>query len=623
MQGIIGPESEKEKIIASIEYGENLLSDMMNLLYEIKSYTEIKRNTKAKLRKLENDYQARKYNYFQFNEKALFILDGKSESEVISAYEQQISAFALELSNLNSRFFYALYNNRAPAFMAELLRTAPEKNFRENASVNAAEEIAEAQPAREKTEIKEHQESPAAKVDLGPLKPEKRPKAAPVPGEGMKESAKSRILGILMAPFAIIAASFRALFSESEEKEKKFEFSSKNEVKRIRVKQVEVESGRGRKEADAKKISQPIFSRFFKIHFFKRIEEQMDADRSFLNDENALPISVELIKGSKPEEIKRNRLLQESERIKRIIARERAYSSYSPSNFAAFANISVRKISSRLLETFPDFFKSIYNSLRSSNIKVLSSTYVNIMVLFSALSFFVFSILPIPVFLALGNSVILSVLKSLGVGIFAFAVCAVGFYQYPKIEIGRRQKSINANLPFALNHMAAISASGTPPLMIFRLIANSYEYGEISIEFRRIVDYVEVFGFDPVTATKNVASTTPSKELKELLESLTSTIQSGSEIKSLLREKSAESLNTYRLDLQDYNETIATYSDIYTGVLIAAPLFFVITLALVSILGGNVGNMSVVTMMTIGTYLVIPALNIIFIMFLQLTQPNI
>jgi len=159
--------------------------------------------------------------------------------------------------------------------------------------------------------------------------------------------------------------------------------------------------------------------------------------------------------------------------------------------------------------------------------------------------------------------------------------------------------------------------------MIFKLIAGSNEYGEISAEFERIVDYIEVFGFDPVTATRNVASTTPSRELKELLESLTSTIQAGAEIKSLLREKAEESLNNYRLDLQNYNDTIATYSDIYTGVLIAAPLFFIITLALVSILGGNVGNMSVGSMMVIGTYLVIPLLNVFFIIFLQMTQPNI
>jgi hypothetical protein len=68
---------------------------------------------------------------------------------------------------------------------------------------------------------------------------------------------------------------------------------------------------------------------------------------------------------------------------------------------------------------------------------------------------------------------------------------------------------------------------------------------------------------------------------------------------------------------------LSTYSDIYTGVLIAAPLFFVTALSLVSVIGGKIGGMDVNTIITIGTYIVIPALNIIFLVFLELNQPEV
>ncbi|MEK6854056.1 MAG: hypothetical protein AABX60_01855, partial [Nanoarchaeota archaeon] len=65
------------------------------------------------------------------------------------------------------------------------------------------------------------------------------------------------------------------------------------------------------------------------------------------------------------------------------------------------------------------------------------------------------------------------------------------------------------------------------------------------------------------------------------------------------------------------------YSDIYTGLLIAAPLFFVASMALVNMLGGTLGGIGVDVVMAVGAYLIIPLLNIGFIVFLQVTQPEV
>ena len=61
----------------------------------------------------------------------------------------------------------------------------------------------------------------------------------------------------------------------------------------------------------------------------------------------------------------------------------------------------------------------------------------------------------------------------------------------------------------------------------------------------------------------------------------------------------------------------------YTGVLIAAPLFFVAALSLVSMLGGQVGGVDVNVIIVVGTYLVIPVMNLVFMMFLSVSQPDI
>ncbi|MBI2142608.1 hypothetical protein HYU15_03945, partial [Candidatus Woesearchaeota archaeon] len=84
-----------------------------------------------------------------------------------------------------------------------------------------------------------------------------------------------------------------------------------------------------------------------------------------------------------------------------------------------------------------------------------------------------------------------------------------------------------------------------------------------------------------------------------------------------------EATSTYQLERQRYNESISTYSDIYTGLLIAAPLFFVAALALVNLLGGTIGGLSVDTVMALGAYAAIPILNIAFLLFLQVNQPEV
>ncbi|MCX6706812.1 MAG: type II secretion system F family protein, partial [Candidatus Woesearchaeota archaeon] len=164
---------------------------------------------------------------------------------------------------------------------------------------------------------------------------------------------------------------------------------------------------------------------------------------------------------------------------------------------------------------------------------------------------------------------------------------------------------------------------GVPPTKMFKLLVESEEYGQVAVEIGKIVEYVDLFGYDLLTAIKSVSLTVPSIALKEFLEGIVSTIESGSDIKEYLRNKSSEAMLAYELERQNYLETIATYSDVYTGILIAAPLFFIVALSLIGMLGGRLGGIDINLIIVIGTYGVIPAMNILFLLFIELTQPEV
>jgi len=349
-------------------------------------------------------------------------------------------------------------------------------------------------------------------------------------------------------------------------------------------------------------------------------------EEGFIGKEVSIPEQVIKFR-KKPtlvfEEAPVSAIAEEAARIKRVVAQQRELAPYKPSFLGTMANLTIRKASFYLIDSFPEFFRYLYNSLRLANIKMLSNTYVNVMVLMSIVAMFVTFPLFVIFFSALNNPFFLVIIKSVLLALIMGLATFFGFYYYPFGRIKQRAKNIKANLPFAINHMAAVAASGVAPVKMFRLIAQSKEYGEISVEVEKIVEYVELFGYDFLTALKSVSATTPSEQLKEYLDGMVSNIESGSELKVYMNEKSKEAMLEYELERQKYAETISTYSDIYTGILIAAPLFFVATLSLVSILGGFVGGIPIDTLIVVGTYLVVPLLNIGFIIFLQFTQPEV
>jgi len=272
---------------------------------------------------------------------------------------------------------------------------------------------------------------------------------------------------------------------------------------------------------------------------------------------------------------------------------------------------------------FPSYTSPLKEEIHKSNLNVLYEMYVGKMVFFSILAFTVSFIFILVMFTFFGVALWFTLIGAILVSVAMGFVILTLYHSYPFHLINSRRNSIDSNMPFAINHIASIAASGVPPFVAFKLIANVKEYGEISNEARRIVRNVEAFGMDLITAIGNVASRTPSPKFGQFLSSVISTIETGGDLKKFLENSAKEALFDYRLVREKYMQTLSTYADFYTAVLIAAPLFFISTLSVMSLVGGSIMGMSIPDAMRIGIYVLIPLLNIVFIMFIHFTQPNI
>lgn len=364
------------------------------------------------------------------------------------------------------------------------------------------------------------------------------------------------------------------------------------------------------------------------LESFIRTAPEAMVKEKVIKEKTQLPISKEPIKYlrlSKKQLMKlREELNISKTEVKEFVKKQmkkkgpelkKEYSIYVPSGIGKVANSIMNNFTIYLTKNYPQYFEKINKDFKKADIKMLFKTYISLMLFITALSF--------PISIILFSLILKNFITGFVLGFVGMALTLVFLYAYPSNLVNSRKRKIKNDLPFAMVHMAAVAGSGARPIDIFDLMLGSGEYKELGKEINKIMNYVNLFGYDLTTALKNVAETTPSPEFKELLNGMTSTIETGGDLKGYLEGKATDELNTYKLERKKYVEALATFSDIYTAILIAAPLLFVVVLAIINAIGGNIGGFTVATLATGGTYVVLPLLNIGFIVFLTISQPEI
>lgn len=296
------------------------------------------------------------------------------------------------------------------------------------------------------------------------------------------------------------------------------------------------------------------------------------------------------------------------------------YTVYKTTEYGMLANRVLGKITDKLVKNYPIIFEGLYVGLRMSGLKVMSKTYISIILLNFLIGFFIASL-----FLGLiwgDPNILIRIFRALGLGLVTALLTALVSYFYPSSVAKEKDSLIKNELPFVIIHMSAVAGSGAKPISIFSTILSTEEYPATKDEINKIVNYVNIFGYDISTALKLVSKSAPSLALKDLLNGIVNTIESGGDLKNFLAAAADDALNRYRLERQKYVEVIATYSDIYTALLIAAPLLFFVSLAIIQSMGGQIGGIPVHTIAIIGTYIVIPILNVGYYFFVDVVVPQ-
>lgn len=280
------------------------------------------------------------------------------------------------------------------------------------------------------------------------------------------------------------------------------------------------------------------------------------------------------------------------------------------------------KIFGRLADKYAANFVNVRESLITSDTKILFRTYLSLMFFATAITFALTFTLTLVFVSLIGLDLLLSVIGLVIMPSFFASTVFLILYVYPISVSENRKRDIEANLPFAMTHMAAVAESGAPPLTIFKILSKFEEYGEISKEAEKITRNVETFGLDELSAMRDRSLKCPSPSFRGILQGMLSTIQTGGNIRSYLKEESGKAMFDYSMRKEKYNQILSTYADLYTALLIAAPMMFIVVVSTLSVIGGNILGLSLEMTMILGLGTLV-FLNMVFLVFIQMTQPRL
>ena len=308
---------------------------------------------------------------------------------------------------------------------------------------------------------------------------------------------------------------------------------------------------------------------------------------------------------------------------------EKKVNHFKPNLYVKYANSFFANISSSLIDK--GLFRPLEKSLIKSNIQMTTLGYVSVILfttfLASMFGFFVFCFLlffnvqaTYPFLTGVNETIIMRVMKVFWVLLLVPLLTYFSIYFYPFLEKKSIAHRIEHEMPFATIHMAAISGSMIDPTKIFEIILSTGEYPYLEKEFTKLLNQINIYGYNLAFALRNVAFNSPSLKFAELLNGLATTITSGGDLSQYFEQKSKSLLFEYRLEREKETKTSETFMDIYVSVVIAAPMILMLLVMMIKISGIGIGfSTSVLGLLFV---LGVTVINLAFLAFLHIKQSS-
>jgi len=272
-----------------------------------------------------------------------------------------------------------------------------------------------------------------------------------------------------------------------------------------------------------------------------------------------------------------------------------------------------------LAKKIEPYFPELKEELRKADLKISPQEYIANALFASLLSFIVtlpFIALSISIFTgAFLFSYLMSITLATGLPTAVFLI----YLNYPKSIIKDREKKIDAYLPFSALYLSSIVSSGLPLHKAIKMFVEFEEHRSVAKEMKKIVEDVEFYGLDILSALERAVNRTPSRKFREFLYGILATIRGGGNLFTFMKERTADFFIDYRRKLSEFSHSMTIYTEIYLVAVVLGTIFFVILTSVVSALGGATQNILGLQLFMIFVFL--PMISILFLFLVRKAQP--
>jgi flagellar protein FlaJ len=183
-----------------------------------------------------------------------------------------------------------------------------------------------------------------------------------------------------------------------------------------------------------------------------------------------------------------------------------------------------------------------------------------------------------------------AVLSFLVLVIYTLLFLMLALY-YPVYRRYSRGVSIESRLPYTIAYFSALAASGMGLEGIVERVAEVEEVKATRRELELLLTELRLLGVDVITALERRSRLSPSVVLSLFFAGLRDAYVTAGNLFEYSSFMARRMLELKRYELRRIVNTVSMIAEVYVTLMVAAPLMFVVMLAVIAMLGGTVGGL--------------------------------
>ena len=179
----------------------------------------------------------------------------------------------------------------------------------------------------------------------------------------------------------------------------------------------------------------------------------------------------------------------------------------------------------------------------------------------------------------------MTVLLSLGSGLVVGGMVFFVISMYPKVQVNKKVRDIEKNLPAALHHILVQIRAGVPLFNCIAAVARS-DYGRLSDEMKTVLNEIDT-GRSEANALEIIARDTPSLHFRRTMWQLVNSIKAGADVGDTIKEIVNDIAVSQRIAIKKYGSTLNPLTMMYMMFAVIFPTLGITFLLVLSTFSGG------------------------------------